>query len=73
MIRGGRSRCDGRLAAGHAFEHRSQLWRFEVLEQVTLSACFDGPEEVGLVLADRQHDNRDLGMALLDPGHGHDT
>src|ERR1035437_4195395 len=53
----GSGRRDGGLATSNAFEHRAQLRRFEVLEQVALGAGLDGAEEVGLILADRQHDD----------------
>jgi hypothetical protein len=54
------------VMAGSPRATPSKLGRFEVLEQIALGAGLDGAEEIGLFLADREHDDGDLGVALLD-------
>ncbi len=68
MISSGRRRRDRGLAPSHALEHRTQLRRLEVLEQIALGAGLDRTEQVGFVLAHGQHDDRDFGVAGLDLG-----
>ena len=52
MIRAAVAGRDGRLAPPDRLEHRAELGRLEVLEQVALGAGLDRREQVVLVLAD---------------------
>ena len=53
---------DRGLAPGDRLEHRPQLSRLEVLEQVAAGAGLDRLEQVVLVLGHGEHDDRDRGM-----------
>ena len=65
---GGGSGRDSRLSAGYSFEHRAELRCLEVLQQIALCSGLYRSEEIGLVLADREHHDGDLGVARLDFG-----
>jgi len=69
----GRSRGDGRLAARHPLQHRAELRRLQVLQQIALGAGLDGAEQIGLVLAHGQHHDGHLRMAVVDRRRGLDT
>ncbi len=64
---GSRGRGDRRLAPADRLEHRPELGRLEVLQEVALGARLDRLEQVVLVLADGQDDDRDRRPGGLDP------
>ena len=72
---GGGGGRDGRVTTGHRVDHRPQLGRLEVLEQVAACTGPDRREQVLLVLADGEHHDRGLRAdggdrpGRLDPAH----